>query len=186
MFYFVVWSIPHTTTDTSEMQRVRAKKSQRSKPLFWRWQFSVRTWFKRLQWWPLHDWRNLKIPTSKESYWTRKRKKIKVCIPVGCLPAARWPYPGVCFPGGGGFAPRGSLHRGAGPGGGVCSGGGGGVVLSQHVLRHTPPLTESQTPVKTLPWPNFVAAGKNLKAQIESQFSRGQLLKLDRVKGFWK
>ena len=34
----------------------------------------------------------------------------------------------------------------------------GGV--SQHALRQTPPLlTESQTPVKTLPWPNFVAAG---------------------------
>ena len=29
--------------------------------------------------------------------------------------------------------------------------------------RPTPPplWTESQTPVKTLPWPNFVAAGKN-------------------------
>ena len=26
--------------------------------------------------------------------------------------------------------------------------------------RYTPPWTESQTPVKTLPWPNFVAAGK--------------------------
>ena len=25
--------------------------------------------------------------------------------------------------------------------------------------RYTPPWTESQTPVKTLPWPNFVAAG---------------------------
>ena len=32
--------------------------------------------------------------------------------------------------------------------------------VSQHALRQTPPpLTESQTPVKTLPWPNFVAAG---------------------------
>ena len=35
------------------------------------------------------------------------------------------------------------------------------VVVSQHALRQTPPLlTESQTPVKTLPWPIFVAAGK--------------------------
>ena len=50
-------------------------------------------------------------------------------------------------PGLGGSAPR----------GGVCSGGG---LASQHALRQTPPLwTESQTPVKTLPWPNFVAAG---------------------------
>ena len=42
--------------------------------------------------------------------------------------------------------------------GGLCSGGG----VSQHALRQTPspPWTESQTPVKTLPWPNFVAAGK--------------------------
>ena len=38
----------------------------------------------------------------------------------------------------------------------------GGV--SQLVLRQTPPLlTESQTPVKTLPWPNFVAAGNDNK-----------------------
>ena len=34
-----------------------------------------------------------------------------------------------------------------------------GGVVSQHTLRQTPPpWTESQTPVKTLPWPNFVAA----------------------------
>ena len=60
--------------------------------------------------------------------------------------------------------------------GGVCSwgvsaSGGGGLLLggvclgdvSQHALRQTPPLlTESQTPVKTLPWPNFVAPGKNI------------------------
>ena len=40
---------------------------------------------------------------------------------------------------------------------GVCS---RGMVVFQHALRQTPPLwTESQTPVKTLPWPNFVAAG---------------------------
>ena len=53
-----------------------------------------------------------------------------------------------------------SAPGGSAPGG-VCSGGsapGGGV--SQHALRHPPPLwTESQTPVKTLPLPNFVAAG---------------------------
>ena len=50
--------------------------------------------------------------------------------------------------------------------GGVCSRGvccwGGGCVAFQHALRQTPPLlTESQTPVKTLSWPNFVAAGNN-------------------------
>ena len=46
----------------------------------------------------------------------------------------------------------------SGPMGGVCY---GGVWVSQHALRKTPSplLTESQTPVKTLPWPNFVATG---------------------------
>ena len=53
---------------------------------------------------------------------------------------------GVSAPGG--SAPRGSAPR--------------GVWVSQHALRQTPPLlTESQMPVKTLAWPNFVAAGKN-------------------------
>ena len=78
-------------------------------------------------------------------------------------------------------APRGSLVLGVSVLGGVCSGGclvpwggesaPGGDVWSrgsapggvfQHALRKTPPpppWTESQTPVKTLPWPNFVAAG---------------------------
>ena len=49
---------------------------------------------------------------------------------------------------------------------GVCSGGGllpGGA--SQHALRQTPlPPVDRQTPVKILPWPNFVAAGKNVNA----------------------
>ena len=51
----------------------------------------------------------------------------------------------------------------------LCSGGdawsqgvhGPGGVISQHALRQTPLLTESQTPVKILPCPNFVARGKN-------------------------
>ena len=107
------------------------------------------------------------------------------CIPVGCVPAAHWPTVcwrllpgGVSAPGGwcawsggggGGVPGPGGvclvLGRGGvpGPGGGVCSPEGG--LASQHALRQTPsPLwTESQTPVKTLPWPNFVAAGKNLQ-----------------------
>ena len=47
---------------------------------------------------------------------------------------------------------------------GVCSGGvsaprrGGGIPARTEA---DPPLTESQTLVKTLPWPNFVAAGNN-------------------------
>ena len=65
------------------------------------------------------------------------------CIPVGCVPAARRPYAGVCFGGGGGFLParggspcRGgsSLPGGVPPcrGGSLCQGGflpaGGGVL----------------------------------------------------------
>ena len=49
----------------------------------------------------------------------------------------------------------------SGPGG--CLPGPGGGLASQYALRQTSPLwTESQTPVKTLPWPNFVAAGNNV------------------------
>ena len=60
--------------------------------------------------------------------------------------------------------PGGGVRGVLGPGGcllreGWCAWSGGGLA-SQHALRQTPPLwTESQTPVKTLPWPNFVAAG---------------------------
>ena len=77
---------------------------------------------------------------------------------------------GVCSCGvsapGGCLLPGGSAVEG-----GVCSGGvsagesavGGGGVWSQDTLRQRPPplWTESQMPVKTLPWPNFVAAGNN-------------------------
>ena len=46
-------------------------------------------------------------------------------------------------------------------GGGFCSRGGEGSGIPACTEADTPPLwTESQTPVKTLPWPNFVAAGK--------------------------
>ena len=74
---------------------------------------------------------------------------------------------GVSTPGG--SAPRGVCSgvvcsRGVSALGGVCSGGvsaPGGI--SQDALRQRPPLwTESQTPVKTLPWPNFVAAGNKI------------------------
>ena len=70
------------------------------------------------------------------------------CIPVGCVPATRRPYAGVCFLG------RCLLQGGLVPGG-VCSGG--VVVVSQHALRQTPPppWTEWQTGVKILPWPQL-------------------------------
>ena len=49
------------------------------------------------------------------------------CIPVGCVPAARWPYAGVCFPGGvlslGGVSSGGCLLQGVSALGGVCYGG---------------------------------------------------------------
>ena len=70
--------------------------------------------------------------------------------------------------GGGGMSALGGLLPG-----GVCSLGGcllllPGGCISQHALRqtHPPPLTESQTPVKTLPWPNFVAAGNQGGRQL--------------------
>ena len=87
---------------------------------------------------------------------------------------------GVSGPGGvwsgGVSAPRGVSGLGGGgvwSWGGVCSGGVcsrgeclllGGCLLpggiSQHALRQTPlPPVDRQTPVKILPWPNFVAAG---------------------------
>ena len=64
-------------------------------------------------------------------------------------------------------APRGVFAPGvSAPGGvsaprGVCllRVGGGGIPACTEV--DTSLWTESQTPVKTLPWPNFVAAGKN-------------------------
>ena len=73
---------------------------------------------------------------------------------------------------------------GSGPGGGVCSGGVSGpggsgprgcllrgvcLVWSQHALRQNPPplWTESQMPVKTLPWPNFVAAGNDVELNLD-------------------
>ena len=67
----------------------------------------------------------------------------------------------VCWrllPGGGGVPGPGGV-----PGQGDVPGPGGLWHPSMHWGRHPPPplLTESQTPVKTLPWPNFVAAGNN-------------------------
>ena len=90
------------------------------------------------------------------------------CIPVGCVPAARRPYAGVCFRGGspsggvlhrGGSPSRGVLHpRGGSPSweGGLHPGGmvvvlhlgGGGHMASQHALRQTPsPPVDRHTPV---------------------------------------
>ena len=80
-----------------------------------------------------------------------------VCFPGGCL---LWGclLQGVSAPGGGSSGDVCSWGDVCSQEcllpGGVCS---GGWYPSQHALRQTAPLwTESQTPVKTLPWPNFV------------------------------
>ena len=76
------------------------------------------------------------------------------------LTVCRSQLPGGCLLRGGVSAPRGVCSRGvSAPGGsalGVCSGGG---CIPGCTEAETPLWTESQTPVKTLPWPNFVAAG---------------------------
>ena len=72
----------------------------------------------------------------------------------GCLLLGR----GVC-PQGGVSVAWGVCCQGVSAAGGVSAPRG---VVSQHALRQTPPpWTESQTHVKTLPCPNFVAGGKN-------------------------
>ena len=94
-------------------------------------------------------------------------------IPVGCVPAARRPYAGLCFRGGGCWGclvwgvvclVRGGLLPGwwcawSGGGGGVPGLGGPGI--SACTEADTLPPVDRHTPVKTLPWPNFVAAGNN-------------------------
>ena len=72
------------------------------------------------------------------------------CIPVGCVPAARRPYAGVCFRGGGCLLQGGVWSGGVcGPGGGglvrgcvcVCSGG-GGVGIPACIEAEDPPPRE--------------------------------------------
>ena len=103
------------------------------------------------------------------------------CIPVGSVPATRRLYAGsalgggVCVCSGGclvwGVCSWGGVwSRGSAPGGGCLLGGSapGGCLLpgahpSMHWGRHPPPCGQNSwhTLVKILPWPNFVAAGKN-------------------------
>ena len=85
----------------------------------------------------------------------------RLCLGGGLVPGVVWSGGGCLL--WGDLVPGGCLLWG------VCSGGGwsggsllpGGGMVSQHAEVDTlPPLwTEPQTPVKTLPWPNFVAAG---------------------------
>ena len=73
---------------------------------------------------------------------------------------------GVSAPGGGGCLLWGVSGWGVSAlRGGVCCGG----CVSKHALRQTPSLwTESQMPVKALPWPNFVAAGNKFSVKSYS------------------
>ena len=67
---------------------------------------------------------------------------LQVCIPVGCVPSACWPYPVV--------------SRGVSAQGGEGVGGlPGGMYPSMQWVRHPPPRTESQTVLKTLPCPKL-------------------------------
>ena len=71
------------------------------------------------------------------------------CIPVGCVPPARWPYLPACSAVGGCMVPGGCMA----PVGGALS---RRWVVSQHALKQTPPLwTEWQTGVKILPCPRL-------------------------------
>ena len=106
-------------------------------------------------------------------------------LPGGCLPPGVCVCSGGCLPPGGclfrgcllprgcllqaGVCSGGCLLQGWGvsaPGGVSALGGGGCLLLGGCGIpacteADTPPLwTESQMLVKTLPWPNFVAAGK--------------------------
>ena len=112
--------------------------------------------------------RNLKIDRS-ESFYKQE------CIPVGCVPAAHWPYARVCFPGGsvcsrGGVCSRGVCSQGGCLlQGGLLSGGGGvcsrGDVVSQYALRQTPPPCEQNDKQvqKYYLGHNFVTAGNKRK-----------------------
>ena len=83
-----------------------------------------------------------------------------VLLPGRCLIQGECLLWGVSAPRGvyswGVSVPRGSLL----PGGCLLPGGGGIPACTE---AHTPLWTESQMPVKILLWPNFVAAGNNLK-----------------------
>ena len=61
--------------------------------------------------------------------------------------------------------PGGCLLRGVSAPRGMSTPGG---VVSQHALEQTPPTlwTESQTPVKTLPWPQLRCGGNEISCQI--------------------
>ena len=75
-----------------------------------------------------------------------------------------------CLPGPGGSAWSGGCHAGQGVSAwsGGCLPGLGGSGIPACTGADPALWTESQTPVKTLPWPNFVAAGN--KTEVLNEF----------------
>ena len=63
---------------------------------------------------------------------------------------------------GGGVCPQGGVCSGGGYSRGVSASRGCGIPACSEADTPARPWTESQTPVKTVPWPNFVAAGNKL------------------------
>ena len=146
-------------------------------------------------------WRLLRggcLPASGGSDWSRGGVGVSAwsgegvyLVLGGCLPGRGCLVWGVCLVTGGGgvclvwggvYLVRGDVYLVGGclpgPRGGVWSGG------SWHPSMHwgrSPLWTESQTPVKTLPWPNFFAAGKYLpmRSDIESVNKRSSGWSLD-------
>ena len=113
-------------------------------------------------------------PNLLYTQWSCKKTQKQEFIPVGCVPAARWPYAEVCFPGGsapgGCLLPRGCLLGGClleGVSAWGVSAPGGGVYPTMHWGRHPSPPVDRHTLVKILPWPNFAAAGNELDLILE-------------------
>ena len=71
---------------------------------------------ENLTWTNFHVWTSMKLGHEMNGYIRQE------CIPVGCVPAARRPYAGVCFPGGGVCSRGGCLLPGVG-GMGLLRGG---------------------------------------------------------------
>ena len=88
----------------------------------------------------LLPWRGGLLPGAvAQHYIFQKHWWTQECIPVGCVPAAHWPYAKVCFPGGGsasldgGFASLEGVSASRGSAswrGVVCLPGGGGGILA--------------------------------------------------------
>ena len=97
--------------------------------------------------------------TRSPSKRTKVFKKIskQECISEGCVPSAAvaGSWGGSCLLGGTGVCPGGFCQWGVSARGGVCLG-----VSAQGGVCQTPPWTEWQTGLKTLPCLNYVADGK--------------------------